>query len=301
MNKKIIGVFLISLIGTLLCGVIITYPRWSVLIKNSSSKQVNETVINEEIASDDTDTVKIEMTYRTVQDYSNYNNVPCYLGTLDQAKAAGFDVDQNDKGFSGFPYFNSPIEVADAIEKAGFNVVLQSSNHTIDQGVEGLLYAYNVWKQHPNVLMVGIHENTEELHDIPVMEIEGIKFAILNYTYGPNLGAVPSNVQGHMNILCATKEGSKTGELDFTRLDPAVIDDIKRADEMADIVIVCPHWGTEYATEPSKYQTEFAHQMAEAGADLIIGAHPHVPEPVEKIETSSGKSCLCYYSLGNYI
>ena len=149
--------------------------------------------------------------------------------------------------------------------------------------------------------MVGIHENTDELHDIPIMEIEGIKFAILNYTYGPNLGAVPSNVQGHMNILCATKEGSKTGELDFTRLDPAVIDDIKRADEMADIVIVCPHWGTEYAIEPSKYQREFASLMAEAGADVIIGAHPHVPEPVEKITTSSGESCLCYYSLGNYI
>ncbi len=338
MNKKIIGVFLISLIGTLLCGVIITYPRWSVLIKNSSSKQVNETVINEEIASDDTDTVKIEIeaiptpTPPAFEEYDInlmavgdnlmhmglvnsgrqsdgtynfdllYEDIAPYLDKADisiinqETIMAG-----NDKGFSGFPYFNSPIEVADAIEKAGFNVVLQSSNHTIDQGVEGLLYAYNVWKQHPNVLMVGIHENTEELHDIPVMEIEGIKFAILNYTYGPNLGAVPSNVQGHMNILCATKEGSKTGELDFTRLDPAVIDDIKRADEMADIVIVCPHWGTEYATEPSKYQTEFAHQMAEAGADLIIGAHPHVPEPVEKIETSSGKSCLCYYSLGNYI
>ena len=338
MNKKIIGVFLISLIGTLLCGVIITYPRWSVLIKNSSSKQVNETVIDEEIASNDTDTVKIEIeaiptpTPPAFEEYDInlmavgdnlmhmglvnsgrqsdgtynfdllYEDIAPYLDKADisiinqETIMAG-----NDKGFSGFPYFNSPIEVADAIEKAGFNVVLQSSNHTIDQGVEGLLYAYNVWKKHPNVLMVGIHENTEELHDIPVMEIEGVKFAILNYTYGPNLGAVPSNVQGHMNILCATKEGSKTGELDFTRLYPAVIDDIKRADEMADIVIVCPHWGTEYATEPSKYQTEFAHQMAEAGADLIIGAHPHVPEPVEKIETSSGKSCLCYYSLGNYI
>ena len=247
MNKKIIGVFLISLIGTLLCGIIITYPRWSVLIKNSSSKQVNETVITEENASDDTDTVKIEIeaiptpTPPAFEEYDInlmavgdnlmhmglvnsgrqsdgtynfdllYEDIAPYLDKADisiinqETIMAG-----NDKGFSGFPYFNSPIEVADAIEKAGFNVVLQSSNHTIDQGVEGLLYAYNVWKKHPNVLMVGIHENTEELHDIPVMEIEGIKFAILNYTYGPNLGAVPSNVQGHMNILCATKEGSKT-------------------------------------------------------------------------------------------
>ena len=338
MNKKIIGVFLISLIGTLLCGVIITYPRWSVLIKDSSSEQIIETEITTDVEEAETDTVKIEIeaiptpTPPPFEEYDIslmavgdnlmhmglvnsgrqsdgtynfdflYEDIAPYLDKADisiinqETIMAG-----NDKGFSGFPYFNTPLEIADAIEKAGFYVVLQSSNHTIDQGVEGLLYAYNVWKQHPGVMMVGIHENTEELHDIPIMEIEGIRFAILNYTYGPNLGAVPSNVQGHMNILCATREGSKTGELDFTRLDPAVIDDIKRADEMADIVIVCPHWGTEYVSTPSKYQTEWALQMTDAGADLIIGTHPHVPEPVEKITTSSGKSCLCYYSLGNYI
>ncbi len=207
----------------------------------------------------------------------------------------------NDKAFSGFPYFNSPTEVADGIEKAGFNVVLQSSNHTIDQGLDGLLNAYNVWQQHSNVLMVGIHDDPSKEHDIPIKEVEGIKVAILNYAYGPNLGAIPSNVKGYMNILCAVKEGSKTNELDFTKLDPAVIDDIKRADQLADIVIVCPHWGTEYALEPSSYQKNFAKQMTEAGADVIIGAHPHVPEPVELIEADNGNKCLCYYSLGNYV
>lgn len=207
----------------------------------------------------------------------------------------------NDKPFSGFPYFNSPTEVADGIDNAGFNVVLQSSNHTIDQGLDGLLNAYNVWKQHPNVLTVGIHDNPADEHNIPIMEVKDIKVAILNYAYGPNLGAIPSNVKGYMNVLCAVKEGSKTNELDFTRLDPAVIDDIKRADEMADVVVVCPHWGTEYALEPSSYQQKFAKEMAEAGADVIIGAHPHVPEPVEMIQADNGNKCLCYYSLGNYV
>lgn len=207
----------------------------------------------------------------------------------------------NDKPFSGFPYFNSPTEIADGIDNAGFNVVLQSSNHTIDQGLDGLLNAYNVWQQHPDVMMVGIHDDPSKEHDIPIMEIEGVKFAILNYTYGPNLGAIPSNVKGYMNVLCAIKEGSKTNELDLTSLDPAVLDDIQRADEMADIVIVCPHWGTEYALEPSSYQKKFAKQMTEAGADVIIGAHPHVPEPVEVVQSDNGNKCLCYYSLGNYV
>ncbi|MCR5800408.1 MAG: CapA family protein [Lachnospiraceae bacterium] len=207
----------------------------------------------------------------------------------------------NQLGFSGFPYFNSPVEVADAIEKAGFNVVLQSTNHTIDQGLDGLLNVCKVWDEHPNVLMVGIHEDTADARDIPIMEIKDKKFAILNYTYGPNLGAVPSDIIGHMNILCKIKEGSNYNELDLTTLDPAVIEDIEKAETMADIVIVCPHWGTEYATEPSSYQIKWAKQMTEAGADVIIGAHPHVPEPVEWISAPNGNRCLCYYSLGNYV
>jgi len=207
----------------------------------------------------------------------------------------------NQLGFSGFPYFNSPVEVADAIEKAGFNVVLQSTNHTIDQGLNGLLNTCKVWDEHPNVLMVGIHEDTADARDIPILEVKDKKFAILNYTYGPNLGAVPSDIIGHMNILCKIKEGSTYNELDLTSLDPAVIEDIEKAEMMADIVIVCPHWGTEYATEPSSYQIKWAEQMTEAGADVIIGAHPHVPEPVEWISAPNGNRCLCYYSLGNYV
>lgn len=207
----------------------------------------------------------------------------------------------NELGFSGFPYFNSPTEVADAIDNAGFNVVLQASNHTIDQGMKGLLNVCSVWENHPDITMTGIHADAENSRDIPIIEIKGKKFAILNYTYGPNLGALPSEVNGHLNVLCKIKDGSKTNELDFTTLDPAVIEDIKKADEMTDAVIVCPHWGTEYATEPSSYQKDWARQMTEAGADVIIGAHPHVPEPVEMIEGSNGNRCLCYYSLGNYV
>lgn len=207
----------------------------------------------------------------------------------------------NEKGFSGFPYFNSPVEIADAIDKAGFNVVLQASNHTIDQGMDGLYNVCTLWSEHPDITMVGIHENAEDARDIPIMEVKGFKFAILNYTYGPNLGAVPAEVNGHLNILCKIKDGSKTGELDLTSLNPEVTEDIKRAKEIADIVIVCPHWGTEYATEPSSYQRKFASEMCEAGADVIIGAHPHAPEPVEWIESPSGNKTLCYYSLGNYV
>lgn len=206
----------------------------------------------------------------------------------------------NERGFSGFPHFNSPTEVGDAIAEAGFNVVLHASNHAADQGISGLLSCVDYWKSHPEVLMTGIYENEdEENQDIGLMEIDGVTFAILNYTYGPNMETLQSSIQGHLGMLCDWNESN--GRIDFTTLHPDVITDIQTAEQMADVVIVCPHWGTEYASTPSSYQEKFALQMTEAGADLIIGTHPHVVQPVEWIESENGNKALCYYSLGNYV
>ncbi len=205
----------------------------------------------------------------------------------------------NELGFSGYPRFNSPTEVGDAIAAAGFNVVLQASNHSADKGIEGLLSCVEFWKTHPEVLMVGIHEEAGETHDIPLLTIKETTFAILNYTYSPNMSAIPSDVQGHLDILCEWNRN--TGYINFTKIDSQVLADIEEADEIADVVIVCPHWGTEYTTTPSSYQKEFAEQMTQAGADLIIGTHPHVVQPVEWVESENGNRALCYYSLGNFV
>jgi len=205
----------------------------------------------------------------------------------------------NELGFSGFPYFNSPTELADGIAKAGFNVVLQASNHSADQGISGLLNCVEVWEQYPEVLMTGIHAQADGTQEIPLLTIEDVTFAVLNYTYGPNMEVIPSEIQGHLDMLCNWDENN--GRLDFTTIHPQVLADIEAAEQLADIVIVCPHWGTEYTMVPSRYQETFAQQMTEAGADLIIGTHPHVIQPVEWIETENGNRALCYYSLGNYV
>lgn len=204
----------------------------------------------------------------------------------------------NQLGFSGFPRFNSPTEVGDAIAKAGFNVVLNASNHAADQNYKGMENAMQFWKKYPEVLSVGMKEDVEDT-DIPMIAVKEKTFAILNYTYGPNLESVPSEIRGHLAMLCPYNE--KNGLIDFTRLNPQVLEDIRRAEELADVVIVCPHWGTEYQTKASSYQKEWALQMTEAGADLIIGTHPHVPEPIEWIVTENGNRALCFYSLGNYV
>lgn len=147
--------------------------------------------------------------------------------------------------------------------------------------------------------MVGIYESAEEEHPIPLLTIDNVTFAILNYTYGPNMEMIPSSVQGHLEILCDWDKN--TGLIDFSTINPKVLTDIEMASEMADVVIVCPHWGNEYATVPSDYQRQFAKQMVQAGADLLIGTHPHVVQPVEWVESDNGNRALCYYSLGNYV
>lgn len=204
----------------------------------------------------------------------------------------------NQLGFSGFPLFNSPTEVGDAIAEAGFNVVLHATNHAADQGLEGICSCAAYWETKPRVLMTGISgENPAE--EIPLLTVKDVTFAILNYTYGPNMETLPHKLMGHLNMLCDYDE--YTGRIDFTSLNPKVLQDIKRAEELADIVIVCPHWGTEYQDRPSGYQEKFALEMTQAGADLIIGTHPHVPQPVEWITSENGNTSLCYYSLGNYV
>jgi len=211
----------------------------------------------------------------------------------------------NQLGFSGYPHFNSPTEVGDAIVDAGFNVVLHSSNHTADKGLKGILNCVDYWQQYQEVLVAGIDgeetasdgDNPKE--EIQILEIEGVTFAILNYAYAPNMGSFPAEYEGHMDMLCDYNE--KTRLIDFTTIREEVLTEIAEADKLADFVVVCPHWGTEYTTKPSSYQQKFARQMTEAGADIIIGTHPHVVQPVEWVEAENGNKSLCYYSLGNYV
>jgi len=81
-----------------------------------------------------------------------------------------------------------------------------------------------------------------------------------------------------------------------------VIEDIKRAEELADFTIVCPHWGTEYLLSIDSWQQKWAEIFLENGVDLVLGTHPHVIEPMEwVIDEENGHEMLVYYSLGNYV
>lgn len=194
-------------------------------------------------------------------------------------------------GYSGYPRFNSPYELADAEVKAGFNVILHATNHTTDKGKEAVLNCMNYWDtKYPDVAYLGINK-TQEAQDnnIYVFEQNGIKVAILNYTYTLNGDRMPSDMPYLVNLM--TKGVS----------EERILADIKKAEELADFTIVCPHWGTEYALTVSSSQEYWTKLFLENGVDLVMGAHPHVIEPMEWVSDEAGHKMLVYYSLGNYV
>ena len=233
-----------------------------------------------------------------------YDDVMPYISDCD-LKCINQETVMAGGAFSSYPSFNSPTEIGDALVKAGFNVVTQATNHAFDMGQSGLINDAKFWKENypyetSGVLVTGIYETAEEqkADHIRVIEVNGVKLAILNYTYGHNWTTFSTGAEGHLDMLCAYDASSR--EIDFNTINPAVLEDIKTAETMADFTIVFPHWGTEYVAKYTDQQSSFAKQMTEAGCDLIIGTHPHVIEPVEWVTSDNGNKCLVYYSLGNF-
>lgn len=189
-------------------------------------------------------------------------------------------------GLSSYPCFNGAFEVGDALANSGVNVVLHATNHTLDKGKTAVDNCMNFWKEkHPEVAVLGVNASQDEQDDnIYVYEKDGFKIAILNYTYGTNGIPLPKDSPYLVNLM------------DEEKIDA----DLKKADKLADFVIVCPHWGNEYQFEASEEQEKWNEFFIKRGVDLVIGAHPHVIEPVEWVEDGKNKM-LVYYSLGNYI
>lgn len=190
-------------------------------------------------------------------------------------------------GITGYPSFNAPFELGDALVEAGFDVVLHATNHTLDKGKKGVTNCLSFWKEkYPQITVLGINESQEaQDNTFFVYEHEGIRVAILNYTYGTNGIPMPSDMPYAVNLLEEKK----------------VTTDIAKAKEMSDFVIVCPHWGTEYQLAPSAEQARWTQIFLENGVDLVIGTHPHVIEPVEWVRDENGNEMLVYYSLGNFV
>ena len=190
-------------------------------------------------------------------------------------------------GYTGYPSFNTPYVLADAECRAGFDVLLFATNHAMDKGAKAIYNCIdNMETNHPEMAYLGINKSQKAQNEnIYVYEKNGMKIAILNYTYGTNGIALPSDQPYLVNLLKEQKVRS----------------DIQKAEEIADFTIVCPHWGTEYNLGTSYDQKNWTKIFLEEGVDLVIGAHPHVIEPVEWVSDDAGNKMLVYYSIGNFV
>ena len=184
-----------------------------------------------------------------------------------------------------YPVFGSPIEVADALADTGFQVVTFASNHCYDKGETGITDTLGYFhEKYPQITTLGIHDTESDAEAIPIIEKNGIRIAMLNFTYGLN-NAMPE----------------KRWMVDMLSGKETVCGRIAQAKQEADLVVVFPHWGTEDAVKPDNDQLTWAQEMADAGADLIIGGHTHTLQPVELLTAADGRDVPVYYSLGNFL
>lgn len=193
-------------------------------------------------------------------------------------------------GLSSYPAFNSPWEFGDAMIDTGFNTVSLATNHTMDRGEKAILKSREYWNNQKDVYSVGSYTSIEEKNEIEskIYVKNGIKYAILNYTYGTNGIIVPKEKAYLVNLWDVTKNYEGYKEI--------VKKDIENIRDKVDVLIVAMHWGVEYTHDPTNNQKEIAKFLADNDVDIIIGTHPHVIEPVEFIDET-----LVIYSLGNFI
>jgi len=131
--------------------------------------------------------------------YSNVKNIisAADIAVVNQETILG----GNAFPYSGYPRFNSPHEIGTALVNAGFDVILQATNHTMDMGLEGVKSNMAFWKNYPEIMVLGINESEEEYKQIPIIEKNGIKLAMLNYTYSLNGNSLPKDKPYLVNML----------------------------------------------------------------------------------------------------
>ena len=227
------------------------------------------------------------------QEDGSYSYDALFANTVDEIQAADLAIVNQEViiagekyGISGYPAFNAPFELGHDLIEAGFDVICHGTNHALDQGKKGLKSCLSFWKEnYPEVPVLGIHDTQEGQDEIYVYEQDGVKIAVLNFTYGTNGIALPSDMPYAVDLLEEEK----------------VIEALNKAEELADFTVVCPHWGNEYELGVVQSQKNWTEIFLKNGVDLVIGTHPHVIEPVEMmVDEETGQSMLVYYSIGNF-
>lgn len=199
---------------------------------------------------------------------------------------ANLEVTLAGEPYSGYPQFSSPDNLVDGLMNAGVDVLVTANNHSVDRGKDGIIRTIDVLSQkgipHTGTFKDSAHRET--INPL-IIDKNGFRLGLLNYTYGTNGIPVPSPVIVNLiDTVLIRKDVEKTKALGV------------------DEVIVFIHWGNEYETNPSKTQIKLAEFMKGLGVRIIIGSHPHVVQRMEAtFDTDSTTGQVVVYSLGNFV
>ena len=187
---------------------------------------------------------------------------------------------------SDYPRFGTPVNVGQAVVDAGFDVVTCATNHALDRGAEGVTFTKRFFDSN-RVTCLGIQAVDEkEEQPYAVIQRNGVRFALFNFTYGTNGIRIPDENPNMVHLF--PEEEAPAEKLQ---------DRIAQAKSEADMVIVFAHWGTEYAQEPDDFQQRWTQVFLESGVDVVVGTHPHVLQPYELLTADDGHQMLVYYSI----
>lgn len=189
--------------------------------------------------------------------------------------AAGQEI-----GVSSYPIFNAPIEILDALVDCGVDIVNNATNHTMDRGPEGALLSLENLDKY-GIKYVGSYKDWQDYNTHRIIEKNGIKVGFLSYSYGANGNWIPEDQQYLLSLI----------DQDLMELE------VEYLKSKCDVGVVIIHSGEEYENYPAQYQIDLNQAMSDAGANLIVGGHPHHLQPFEYYNESS----VGMYSHGNFL
>ncbi|WP_165842244.1 CapA family protein [Paenibacillus xerothermodurans] len=187
-----------------------------------------------------------------------------------------------------YPLFNCPDDLAPALKRAGFDVLTTANNHCMDYGIAALQRTLNILDQN-DIAHTGTFRTLQESKQLLIKDVKGIKIGVLAYTLGTNSIRVKQKQQWAVNRIRAEQ----------------ITNDLRRLKKKTDFVIVSMHFGREYELQPSSRQKRLVRMLFKHGANMVLGAHPHVIQPAifTSVRDVEGvrKKRFAIYSLGNFI
>ena len=193
--------------------------------------------------------------------------------------------------------FDAPVALPQALQASGIKIVSFANNHVMDQGWAGFVETREHLRE-VGLLFAGTSDNVATGWQPVFTEANGIKVGWLGMTRWLNGNRNPDAAdQPHVNFYPYPGEANGAPGAD----EATVLAAVKAARAQCDLLVISVHWGVEYATAPRPDDVDFAHKMLDAGASVIVGAHPHVLQPIETYRTQDGRDTVIFYSLGNFL